>query len=176
MGIELDIIRLFDTNLRGFYTINTIATKLQKAYPYIHRKVHSLIELGVLRSVQVGKSHCCTINLRNRRAVLYLTELELEKRVRLTEKLQAVAKQLEADGTLAIETAVYGNDTIYVIGQGHYPGTTTVSPAEFKHLLLTTDLFKEHTVLHGYERFFNYLASLQTELDSTYNPLVKVSA
>ena len=172
MSIELDIVRLFDTNLRGFYTINSIAGQLGKAYPFIHRKVHALIELGVLRSVQVGKSHCCTIDLRNRRAVLYLTELELEKRAKLAEQVQAAAKKLEQDGTLAIETAVYGNGVIYVIGTGQYPGTKTITAAEFKELLLTTDLFKHHTVLHGYERFFGYLSSLRADLDRVYNPLV----
>ena len=176
MGIELDIVRLFDSNLRGFYTINTIARKLNKAYPFIHRKVHALIKLGVLHSVQVGKSHCCTINLKSRRAVLYLTELELEKRAKLPSSVQVHAKDLERDGTLSIETAVYANDQLYVVGTGAYPGATTLSSEEFKKLLLTSPVFSNHTVLHGYERFFAYLASLQSELDSKYNPLVQVSA
>lgn len=172
MSIELDIIRLFDNNLRGFYTINTIATHLKKAYPYVHRKVHFLIQLGILRSIQVGQSHCCTINLKNRRAILYLTELELEKRMKLPTTVQTLAKQLEQDGTLAIEIAVYGNQRVYIIGSGNYPGTETITPNQFKELLLTTALFKEHTILYGYERFFAYLANLQPDLDRVYNPLV----
>ncbi len=172
MGIELDILRLFDTNLRGFYTISTIAQKLGKAYPYINRKVHSLINLGVLRSVQVGKSHCCTLNVRNRRAVLYLTELELEKRSHLPETIQTLTKQLEHDGVLAIETAFYANNRVYVLGKGSYPGTTTITADQFKDLMLTASIFKEHTVLYGYERFFAHLASIQSDLDRTYNPLV----
>jgi hypothetical protein len=175
MTIELDIIRLFDTNLRGFYTINAIATELDKAYPFIHRKVHALIEIGVLRSVQVGKSHCCSINLKSRRAILYLTELELEKRPALPAATQTLVKQLEADGTLAIETAVYGNGTVYMIGSGTYPGTVTITPEAFKELLLTTPLFKDHVVLYGYERFFTYLAHMQPDLDRVYNPLLTVN-
>jgi hypothetical protein len=176
MAVELDIIRLFDSNLRGFYTINTISQKLGKAYPFIHRKVHALLNVGVLRKVTVGGSLCISVNLQSRRAVLYLTELELEKRAKLPDALQKVAKQLETDGTLAIETAVYGNGQIYVVGNGSYPGAKTVSAEEFKELLLTTSLFSEHAVLHGYERFFTYLSSLQSELDSAYNPLVAVKA
>lgn len=172
MTVELDIIRLYDTNLRRFYTINAIAAALAKAYPFIHRKVRHLIDMGILKSVFVGKSHCITINLRSRRAVLYLTELELEKRSKLSADIQGLAKQLEQDGTLAIETAVYGNGKVYVIGSGTYPGTTTVSPEEFKNLLLTTELFKDHVVLHGYERFFTYLTTFQSDLDRAYNPLV----
>jgi hypothetical protein len=175
MAIEHDIIRLFDSNLRGFYTINTIATKLHKAYPYIHRKVHALLTLGVLRSVQVGNSHCCTINLKNRRAVLLLTELELEKRAKLPATVQTLAKQLETDGTLSIETALYGNGHVYVLGSGNYRGTTTVTAEQLKELLLTTELFKEHVILYGYERFFAHLANLQADLDRQYNPLVTVN-
>jgi hypothetical protein len=175
MAVEHDIVKLFDSNLRGFYTINAIAAKLGKAYPYVHRKVHSLLALGVLRSVQVGNSHCCTINLRNRRAVLYLTELELEKRSHLPAQTQELTRQLETDGTLAIETVVYGNNTVYVLGSGNYPGTKTITAHDLKELLLTTDLFKHHTVLYGYERFFTHLASIQADLDRAYNPLVTVN-
>ncbi len=136
MAVEHDIVRLFDSNLRGFYTINTIAQKLVKAYPFVHRKVRALLSIGVLRSVHVGNSHCISLNLASRRAVLYLTELELEKRAKLPEAIQSVAKQLETDGTLAIETAFYGNGHIYVIGSGSYPGTTTVTPARFMMSIL----------------------------------------
>lgn len=172
MGIELDILQLFDNNLRGFYTINAISTKLDKAYPYVHRTVHALIGLGVLRSVPVGKSLCLTVNLRNRRAVLYLTELELAKRSQLPAAVQTLAKELDAAGTLAIETVVYGDGNAYVVGSGSHPGLTTISSERFKELLLTTSLFSEHVVLAGYERFFAYLASIQQELDGKYNPLV----
>jgi hypothetical protein len=115
--------------------------------------------------------------LRNRRAVLYLTEIELEKRARLPQAVQALAQQLDKDGTLAIETAIYGrdeqgNDTVYLVGAGSFPGTKVVSRDELKILLLHSALFKEHTVLHGYERFFTFLAAMQASLDEAYNPLV----
>lgn len=174
MGIELNIIRLFDSNLRGFFTINQIAQRLSKAYPYINRKVHGLLELGVLQSVQVGGSHLCTLNLRNRRAVLFLTEIELGKRSQLPHATIELTRALEHDGHLAIETVVAGNGAIYLVGQGSYPGTTTVTADALKALLLETDLFKDHVVLHGYERFFAYLAAIQSDLDHKYNPLVAV--
>ena len=175
MAIELDIIRLYDRNLRGFYTINQLAHALGKAYPFVHRKVHALLNVGVLRSVNVGGSRCISVNLQNRRAVLYLTELELEKRAKLPATLQSQAKELD-DGTLQTETAVYGQGTLYILGSGSYAGAKTVTPAEFRKLLLTTDLFSDHVVLHGYERFFAYLASMQSDLDKQYNPLVAVEA
>ncbi len=175
MTLELAIIRLYDSNLRGFYTINQIATKLGKAYPYVHRKVTHLLGIGVLRSTRVGTSHCICLNLKSRRAVLYLTELELEKRSKLPEQLTSLAKQLETDGTLAIETAVYGNGTAYIISDTSFPGTTNITPARFKELLLTTTLFSDHVVLHGYERFFAHLASMLPALDQQYNPLLQVN-
>ncbi len=174
MGIELDIVRLYDSNLRGFFTISQMASKLGKAYPYVHRKVHSLLNLGVLRSVPVGGSHCCTLNLRNRRTVLYLTELELEKRAKLPASVQELARALERDGMLSVDTVVYGAGQTYIVGSGSYPGTRTVSAEQLKQLILTTDLFHTHTVLYGYERFFAHLASMQHELDTAYNPLLAV--
>ena len=92
----------------------------------------------------------------------------------MPDTVQLLARRLDHDGTLAIETAVYGSTGIYLVGQGDFPGVTTVTRDELKHLLLTTDLFREHTVLHGYERFFTFLASIQPSLDETYNPLVTV--
>jgi DNA-binding Lrp family transcriptional regulator len=174
VAIELDIIRVYDNNLRGVYTIRAIAQRLGLAYPYVHRTVHKLLDLGVLRTVHVGRSHCLSLDLRNRRAILYLTELELRKRAALPESVQAVAQQLDRDGTLAIETVIYGNNQLYLVGKGAFPSAKTVTRDELKELLLTTELFKTHTILHGYERFFTFLASIQPSLDEAYNPLVTV--
>ncbi len=140
----------------------------------MHRTVHKLLDLGVLRTVSVGGSHCLSLDLRNRRAILFLTEIELIKRTKLPLAVQELASRLDRDGTLAIETAVYGRTGIYLVGSGEFPGVTTVTREQLKDLLLTTDLFKAHTVLHGYERFFTFLATIQPSLDETYNPLVTV--
>ncbi len=174
VAIERDIIGLYDQNLRGVYTIRGVAQSLKLAYPYVHRSVHKLLDLGVLRTVSIGGSHCLSLDLRSRRAVLFLTELELEKRAKLPPAVQALAAQLDRDGTLSIETAVYGSSGVYLVGQGNFPGVRTVTREELKALLLTSDLFREHTVLYGYERFFTFLASIQPSLDETYNPLVTV--
>lgn len=171
MSIELDIIRLYDQNLRGIYTIRAIAKKIGHAYPYVHRTIQKLLALGVLRAATLGGSKCISIDLRSRRAVLYLTELELEKRAKLPENARALAEALDHDGTLRVETAVASNGNVYVVGDGTYPGAETVSRERFVELLLTTDLFTNHAVLYGYERFFGILAANQPALDDAYHPL-----
>ena len=171
MSIELDIIRLYDQNLRGVYTIRGIAKKLGHAYPYVHRTIQKLLALGALRAATVGGSRCISIDMRSRRAVLYLTELELEKRVKLSETTKALVNALDSDGTLRIETAVATEDKVYIVGDGQYPGAQTITREHFIELLLTTSLFSNHTVLHGYERFFSILAANQPALDDAYHPL-----
>lgn len=171
MSIEIDIIRLYDQNLRGVYTIRAIAQKLGHAYPYVHRTIQKLLVVGVLRAATVGGSRCISIDLRNRRAVLYLTELELEKRAQLPETTRRLADALDHDGTMRIETAVAAEHQVYIVGDGQYPGAQTVSRERFIELLLTTTLFTNHTVLYGYERFFSILAANQPALDDTYHPL-----
>lgn len=171
MSIEIDIIRLYDKNLRGFYTIRAIARKIGHAYPYVHRTIQKLLALGVMSALTIGGSKCISLDLRSRRAVLYLTEIELEKRARLPDTTRRLAETLDQDGTLRIETAVASHDVIYIVGEGTYPGAQTVTRERFVELLLTTPLFTEHTVLYGYERFFSILAANQPALDDAYHPL-----
>jgi hypothetical protein len=171
VSIELDIVRLYDQNLRGVYTIRGIAQKLGHAYPYVHRTIQKLLAVGAFRAATVGGSKCISIDLRNRRAVLYLTELELEKRAQLPDLTRKLADALDHDGTMRIETAVATNGTVYIVGDGQYPGAETISRERFIELLLTTTLFSHHTVLYGYERFFSIIAANQPALDDAYHPL-----
>jgi DNA-binding Lrp family transcriptional regulator len=169
---ERDILKLYHNNLCAVYTIRAIASRLGLAYPYVHRTVTKLLVLGALRAVTLGGSRCISLNLNNRRAVLYLTEIELEKRAALPEAIRAFAETLDCEGTLAIETVVAGNDAVYLVGEGHYTGVTTLTREQFLARLLTTDLFTHHTVLHGYERFFRLIAANQSSFDDAYHPLL----
>ena len=152
MSIELDIIRLYDQNLRGVYTIRGIAKKLGHAYPYVHRTIQKLLALGALRAATVGGSRCISIDMRSRRAVLYLTELELEKRVKLSETTKALVNALDSDGTLRIETAVATEDKVYIVGDGQYPGAQTITREHFSKCLANPCRRTRHQCRHFFIR------------------------
>lgn len=76
---EQEIIALFDAIKTG-YTINQISTKLNKAYPYVNKKVNEFIEEGIFRKLVVGKSYLCSLNLTNEKATVLLTIHEIRKK------------------------------------------------------------------------------------------------
>lgn len=77
--LELEIMGVFGSDLTSGYTILQISKVLNKAYPYINKKVNEFIAEGILAKTTVGKSYLCHLDLDNPQAVILLSLLELRK-------------------------------------------------------------------------------------------------
>lgn len=61
----LQVVKLYSKNYVDLLSINEIAKRIGKKYPYVHKKVHEMIESGILNMTQLGRSYLCSINLEN---------------------------------------------------------------------------------------------------------------
>ncbi len=178
---ECAIIRLYDDNPVNLFSINQIAQKLGKAYPYVNKKVAGMAAKGVLKKIIVGKSHLCGLNFQSDLALAFLQMIEYQKSgdVQDTEQVRAFAKKNFL--TLTVHCVVRkGEDLVFVIDslrdrrkvEREFAGATVVDRQEFLDMLSQDPvLFCSHTVLYGAERFFELLAIELDELKKKYSPL-----
>jgi hypothetical protein len=102
--LESEILRLYADNLVNLFSINQIAKKLSRKYPYINKKVGMLISSGILKKIVVGRSHLCSLNLDNPKTVLALAmaELELQKSIPELRRIKQGIAKLRHDTTLLV--------------------------------------------------------------------------
>ena len=86
--LEQEILGIYNRDITAVLSINQIAKKLNKAYPYINSKVNALIRQGVLKKVQVARSNLCSINLDSNKAIALLSLNEAIEREKLLSKTQ----------------------------------------------------------------------------------------
>ena len=80
MKLELKIVGLLAKDLEKKFTINEIAKNLGEFYSFVHRTVNKLTKDGVLVKNIVGKSHLCSLNLKNEKTSALMQLSEIEKR------------------------------------------------------------------------------------------------
>jgi len=80
MKLELKIVDLLAKDLEKKFTINEIAKNLGEFYSFVHRTVNKLTKDGVLIKNIVGKSHLCSLNLKNEKTLALIQLSEIEKR------------------------------------------------------------------------------------------------
>ncbi|MFH1369785.1 MAG: nucleotidyltransferase domain-containing protein [Planctomycetota bacterium] len=80
MKLELKIVDLLAKDLEKKFTINEIAKNLGEFYSFVHRTVNKLTKDGVLIKNKVGKSHLCSLNLKNEKTLALIQLSEIEKR------------------------------------------------------------------------------------------------
>ncbi len=78
--LEQEIIEIYSTNISSSYSINQIATKLGKKYPYINKKVTLLLKNQIFKKIVVGRSHLCSLNLDNDETIYLLILNEIQKK------------------------------------------------------------------------------------------------
>ena len=108
--LELDIISLYDNNLKSLFSINQISKKLDKKYPYINKKVKQLIKSDILQKINFGRSHLCSINLDSDRAIILLSLNEIRKKERflcdlgtdMNQMLNRIKNEIDMHSIIAI--------------------------------------------------------------------------
>jgi hypothetical protein len=192
---EQQIISLYDSNLVGVFSINEIAKRLGKPYPYINKKTNALVAERILNKIVVGRSYLCSINFENEKSILLLSLNEIAKK-RMQEPKDgekeryggSYERQKEIAAYLARKSAditfhtvlVSGDHIIFVIEdlknrlelQKQFSGCLVLDRKEFLNYLTETDtIFRHHIVLYGYERFFELLKQALPELKKKHSPL-----
>ena len=79
--LEQEIISLYAKGISSLYSINQIAQKLKKKYPYINKKVSALIDEDIFTKTIAGRSYLCSLNLHNDETLylLILGEIKSKK-------------------------------------------------------------------------------------------------
>ncbi|MFH1916377.1 MAG: hypothetical protein ABIJ21_03875 [Nanoarchaeota archaeon] len=176
--LELDIVGLFNDDVGASYSINEIARRLNKKYPYIHKKVTSFLKDGILQETIIGRSHLCSINLENDEAILLLS-LNAAKRKSESLKKDARVRQIlahlidvgEEKGAVAI---IQRGENILFIADGKAPFLdlkhvqVLSKDAYQKEVLANPGLQQTTVILYSFERYYSLMKEIQGKLRMAY--------
>lgn len=179
---EQEIIALFNA-IKTAYTINQISTKLNKAYPYVNKKVNEFIEDGIFKKLVVGKSYLCSINLANEKAIVLLTIHEIRKKESFIRKEKSYNYFLDNLNklwkTVPISSVLIHDKSIHIILDSiEDKNLLKKHLAEFrefdfelhdkksyqKYFLEHPELVHKRIILKGYERYFETIAEIMDRL------------
>ncbi len=179
--LENEILRLYTDNLVNLFSINQIAKKLSKKYPYINKKVGMLISSGILKKIVVGRSHLCSLNLDNPKTVLALAmaELELQKKIPDIRKIKEGIAELRFRTSLLV-CVYYKEKLVFVVDNIRdrreivraFSDSIVLDRNQFLDLMLDDpELFSSHIILYGFEKFYELLMFEIDEIKRRYSPL-----
>lgn len=191
--LEQEIISLYAKDISSLYSINQIAHKLGKKYPYINKKVTLLIKNNIFTKTIIGHSYLCSLNLKNDETVylLILSEIrkkkaELKQNPALQEVLDYIGK---AKSLINLQIVLKSNNRILfvldkpeekeqfekaVVKQvmGDYKTEIHSKESFLKELLKSKELHEKHAILHGYEKYYEYVKEIEDELKLKYSKLI----
>jgi len=177
----MDIIGLYDSNLVNLFSINQIAGKLGKKYPYINKKVTGLLKSNILKKTVVGKSYLCSLNFENEKTILMLCMRQYMKKKKVSEAEQVLDFVEKNSLNITIHSVLkYNGSLLFVVDnirdrrkiERAFAHARVVGKQEFLDLLDEEEkLFRNHTVIYGAERFFELLKLELDELKRLYSPL-----
>lgn len=191
--LEQDIISLYSKDISSLYSINQIAHKLGKKYPYINKKVTLLIKNNIFKRTIIGRSYLCSLNLKNDETVYLLILHEIQKKkaeLELDPSLQGVLDYVEkARKIINLQLVLKSKDRILfvldrpdekeqfekaVVKQAMKDYTTEIHTKEsfLKELLSSKELHEKHIILHGYEKYYDYIREIEDELKLRYSKLI----
>ncbi len=191
--LEQEIISLYSKDISSLYSINQIAHKLGKKYPYINKKVTRLIKNNIFRKTIIGRSYLCSLNLRNEETIYLLILNEIHKKsseLKQNPKLQEVIDYVDkAKKLINLQLVLKSKDRILfvldkpeekeqfenaIVRQAIKDYKTEIHTKEsfLKEMLKTKELHEKHTILHGYEKYYEYIKEIEDELKLRYSKLI----
>lgn len=177
--LALDIIALYDSNLLNLFSINEISKRLGKKYPYVNKKVTSLIEEGILQKITIGRSHLCSLNLENEKTILLLSLNEMNKHAPDKKKVKEFIRRYNL-GFTVYSVVKYEDKLVFILNnlrerrkiENHFDNAIALDESEFLDMMAEdSSLFSNHIVLYGYERFFELITNAREELKRVYSPV-----
>ena len=185
--LQQDIISLFDSDFKACYSINRISQHLRKAYPYINKKVNQLIAEGILQQTVIGRSHLCSLNLKNpkTRALLALQEVcKQEAALARNKPMQKTTLSLELlkQHTDILTVFVNSHSLVIVLQElslkksveNHLlslPGfqRTFLDKALFLELVLKErQVLQDHIILYGFEKYYELISEVDERLPPSF--------
>jgi hypothetical protein len=186
--LELEIIGCFDKNITSVFSINQIASLLKRKYPYINRKVSMLLDEGILTKRVFGSAYMCSLNLENERTVLLLSQREIERKNALLREQKNLREILTRISGMKKKVTLHsvllskGNlvcvvedeqcaSQVKALLKGTQDSILVLDKKNFQEKLLSTNIAFDHTILYGYEKYYEMLGEMQNELLLKYSPL-----
>jgi hypothetical protein len=191
--LEQEIISLYSKDISSLYSINQIAHKLGKKYPYINKKVTLLIKNNIFRKTIIGRSYLCSLNLKNDETIYLLILNEIHKKtseLKQNPELQRVMDYVEkAKKLINLQLVLKSKDRILfvldkpeekeqfekaVIKQAmqHYETEIHTKESFLKEMLKAKEIHEKHTILHGYEKYYEFIKEIEDELKLRYSKLI----
>jgi len=179
--LEQDIIKLYDSNLVSVFSINQISKKLNKKYPYINKKINDLLKHKIMSKIVIGKSHLCGLNFFNDKThlLLSLNEINKKSKVKQTDAVTAFINRSFSD--MCIHSVIFFDNTlVFVVDdlkqrrtiEKKFPESIIVDKEELIDLIIENkQLYSNHTVIYGNERFFELIKHNLDEIKRCYSPL-----
>ena len=190
--LELDIIRLFNRDVALQLSINQISKKLGKSYPHINSKVNELIDQGILNKTQVGRSHLCSVNLLNDKAVLLLSmneSLKKDKKIKkiknsgkFIEEIREIGKEFDVHTIILLDTnLIFVLDHIY--DKEAIKNTFSAikkfdldffTKEEFQqHLLQPKEIQDSKVIMYSFENYFEIVQEIHKQLIIENSGIIK---
>lgn len=192
-SLEQEIIGLYAGDVSSIYSINQIARRLGKKYPYINKKVTILIKNKIFKKTIAGRSYLCSLNLENEETIYLLILNEIKKKKEALKKNSELQKTLEyiekMNKVLSIGLVLKKEDSLYFVLEGEkeksmfeasvikqaMPGFSIETHTRESFLRLFADdreLREDRVILHGYEKYYEYMREIEDELKIRYSKLV----
>ena len=186
--LEQQIIGLYDRDINAAFSINQIAKKLKKKYPYINKKVNQLIKENILVKTVIGHTHLCSLNLQNERKTVLLTINEIAKKESLLNKDDWKNKCRKISRCIkdtSVKTVLCSDNKLFFVMRELKDQEMIkkelklknkmrfLTPEQFKKLLLKDKtIIEDHTILHAYEGYYQTIKEIRGELQLRYSPLI----
>lgn len=179
--VDREIIELFSEDIAAFYSINQIAKRLGKKYPYINRRVSFLIDQGILRKSVLGNTYLCSVNLGNDTTIAMLSLVEIERRNVAAQKQASLSRLSDeikgSRGYAGLVCLILSKErviSVYDTKKQAAAGTVkikglvgvSIDRQEFLELLCSGGITKDHIILYGFERYFEMVREVEKELRS----------
>lgn len=191
--LEQEIISLYTKDISSLYSINQIAHRLGKKYPYINKKVTTLIKNKIFRKTIVGRSYLCSLNLKNDETIYLLILNEIRKKkteLELSPNLKEIIEYVnKAKKIIDLHLVLKSKDRILfvldkaedkeqfekaIVKEAMKDYKTEIHTREsfLKELLDNKELQEKHVILHGYEKYYEYIREIEDELKLKYSKLI----
>jgi DNA-binding Lrp family transcriptional regulator len=174
-NVDREILELFSEDIAAYYSINEVAKRLGKKYPYINKRVSSLISQGILRKSVLGNTYLCSANLASDSAIALLSLVEVARRDAAAAKNPSLRRLLEemkaGERDSNLICAVLNGNRLISVGNGRLPSlklkgfsSISVSREVFLKMLLSEDIVEEHIIIFGFEKYFEMVGGVEKEL------------
>ncbi|MBW2991485.1 hypothetical protein KY348_07335 [Candidatus Woesearchaeota archaeon] len=191
--LEQEIISLYAKDISSLYSINQIAHRLGKKYPYINKKVSVLIKNKIFKKTIIGRSYLCSLNLENDETIylLILNEIRRKKaELELDSNLQAVLGYInKAKKIINLQVVLKHKEKIIFVlptkeekeqfekaivkqAMNGYQAEIYTKQDFLKELLDNKELQEKHIILYGYEKYYDYIREIEDELKLRYSKLI----